>query len=232
MDFSGIQDWDMQVLSFFNGGENVLLDQMAQVLTSGFTWILLYIMLFIIVIRNNETMGQIALVIGGAFLCVILADGVVDGIIKPLCQRWRPCNDPVLKYAVQTIDGYRLKGFSFCSAHAANTMAIAVFFALLVRSRLLSFTLIVWSLVNCWTRLYLAVHYPSDVLVGILIGIIVGLLVYLLYNRMYHRISPKITYISNQYTSTGYDFDDIDMVMVGVMLTMVYVLIRSILMVN
>lgn len=232
MDFSGIQDWDMMVLRFFNGSDNVLLDQMALTLTSGFTWILLYIMLFIIVIRNNETMGQIALVIGGALLCVVLADGLVDGIIKPLCQRWRPCNDPVLKYTVQAISGYRLKGFSFCSAHAANTMAIAVFFSLLVRSKLLTSMLIGWSLVNCWTRLYLAVHYPSDVLVGIVLGIIVGVLVYLLYYRMYHRISPKITYISNQYTSTGYDYDDVDMVMVGMAVTLVYVLIRSVVMMN
>ena len=230
MDFSKIQDMDMQVLSLFNGSDNIMLDQMVQILTSGLTWIPLYVMLFFVVIRNNETMGQIALVVGSAIFCVLLADGLVDGIIKQLAERWRPSNDPTFKYMVQVVDDIRLKGYSFCSAHAANTMSLAVFFSLLVRSKLLTITLVTWSLINCWTRLYLGVHYPSDILCGMIIGIIVGILVYLLYYKIYLRISPKINYISNQYTSTGYDHDDIDKAMVILMLTLVYVVTRSVIM--
>ena len=230
MDFSKIQDMDMQVLSLFNGSDNIMLDQMVQILTSGLTWIPLYVMLFFVVMRNNETMGQIALVVGSAIFCVLFADGLVDGIIKQLAERWRPSNDPTFKYMVQVVDDIRLKGYSFCSAHAANTMSLAVFFSLLIRSKMLTITLVIWSLINCWTRLYLGVHYPSDILCGMIIGIIVGILVYLLYYKIYLRISPKINYISHQYTSTGYDHDDIDKVMVIVMLTLVYVVTRSVVM--
>lgn len=230
MDFSKIQDMDMQVLSLFNGSDNIMLDQMVQILTSGLTWIPLYVMLFFVVIRNNETMGQIALVVGSAIFCVLLADGLVDGIIKQLAERWRPSNDPTFKYMVQVVDDIRLKGYSFCSAHAANTMSLAVFFSLLVRSKLLTITLVTWSLINCWTRLYLGVHYPSDILCGMMIGIIVGILVYLLYYKIYLRISPMINYISNQYTSTGYDHDDIDKVMVILMFTLIYVVTRGVIM--
>lgn len=230
MDFSKIQDMDMLVLSLFNGSDNIMLDQMVQILTSGLTWIPLYVMLFFVVIRNNETMGQIALVVGSAIFCVLFADGLVDGIIKQLAERWRPSNDPTFKYMVQVVDDVRLKGYSFCSAHAANTMSLAVFFSLLVRSKLLTITLVTWSLINCWTRLYLGVHYPSDILCGMMIGIIVGILVYLLYYKIYLRISPKINYISNQYTSTGYDHDDIDKVMVILMFTLIYVVTRGVIM--
>ena len=230
MDFSKIQDMDMQVLSLFNGSDNIMLDQMVQILTSGLTWIPLYVMLFFVVMRNNETMGQIALVVGSAIFCVLFADGLVDGIIKQLAERWRPSNDPTFKYMVQVVDDIRLKGYSFCSAHAANTMSLAVFFSLLIRSKMLTITLVIWSLINCWTRLYLGVHYPSDILCGMIIGIIVGILVYLLYYKIYLRISPKINYISNQYTSTGYDHDDIDKAMVILMLTLVFVVTRSVIM--
>lgn len=230
MDFSKIQDMDMQVLSIFNGSDNIMLDQMVQILTSGLTWIPLYVMLFFVVMRNNETMGQIALVVGSAIFCVLFADGLVDGIIKQLAERWRPSNDLTFKYMVQVVDDIRLKGYSFCSAHAANTMSLAVFFSLLIRSKMLTITLVIWSLINCWTRLYLGVHYPSDILCGMIIGIIVGILVYLLYYKIYLRISPKINYISNQYTSTGYDHDDIDKAMVILMLTLVYVVTRSVVM--
>lgn len=230
MDFSKIQDMDMQVLRLFNGSDNIMLDQMVQILTSGLTWIPLYVMLFFVVMRNNETMGQIALVVGSAIFCVLFADGLVDGIIKQLAERWRPSNDPTFKYMVQVVDDIRPKGYSFCSAHAANTMSLAVFFSLLIRSKMLTVTLVIWSLINCWTRLYLGVHYPSDILCGMIIGIIVGILVYLLYYKIYLRISPKINYISNQYTSTGYDHDDIDKAMVILMLTLVYVVTRSVVM--
>lgn len=230
MDFSKIQDMDMQVLSLFNGSDNIMLDQMVQILTSGLTWIPLYVMLFFVVMRNNETMGQIALVVGSAIFCVLFADGLVDGFIKQLAERWRPSNDPTFKYMVQVVDDIRPKGYSFCSAHAANTMSLAVFFSLLIRSKMLTITLVIWSLINCWTRLYLGVHYPSDILCGMIIGIIVGILVYLLYYKIYLRISPKINYISNQYTSTGYDHDDIDKAMVILMLTLVYVVTRSVIM--
>lgn len=230
MDFSKIQDMDMQVLSLFNGSDNIMLDQMVQILTSGLTWIPLYVMLFFAVMRNNETMGQIALVVGSAIFCVLFADGLVDGIIKQLAERWRPSDDPTFKYMVQVVDDIRPKGYSFCSAHAANTMSLAVFFSLLIRSKMLTITLVIWSLINCWTRLYLGVHYPSDILCGMIIGIIVGILVYLLYYKIYLRISPKINYISNQYTSTGYDHDDIDKAMVILMLTLVYVVTRSVVM--
>lgn len=220
----------MQVLSLFNGSDNIMLDQMVQILTSGLTWIPLYVMLFFVVMRNNETMGQIALVVGSAIFCVLFADGLVDGIIKQLAERWRPSNDPTFKYMVQVVDDIRPKGYSFCSAHAANTMSLAVFFSLLIRSKMLTITLVIWSLINCWTRLYLGVHYPSDILCGMIIGIIVGILVYLLYYKIYRRISPKINYISNQYTSTGYDHDDIDKAMVILMLTLIYVVTRSVIM--
>ena len=232
MDFSTIQNIDFQVLQWFNGSNNVILDQLAVVSTSGFTWIPLYVVLFIVVMRNNETMMQIGLVVGAALLCILFADGFSDGIIKPLAERWRPSNDPLVKYSVQVVDNLRMKDYSFCSAHAANTMSIAVFFSLLVRSRMLTITMIVWSLVNCWPRLYLGVHYPLDIATGLLLGSVVGFLVYLLYHRMYRRISPEIKYISNQYTSTGYDRDDIDMIMTVLMLVLVYVVIRALCMIT
>lgn len=226
MDFSSIQAFDFKTLLWFNGSDNVVLDQLAMALTSGFTWVPLYVMLLVIVVRNNESMGQIAVIVGSALLCVAVSDGIVDGIVKPLAARWRPSTDPALKYAVQVVDGVRLKGYGFCSAHAANTMSLAVFFSLLVRSRMLTLTMVVWSLVNCWTRLYLGVHYPLDVACGMLLGMVVGSLAYLFCYRVYRRISPEIKYVSNQYTSTGYDYDDVDMILTVLMLILVYVVIR------
>ena len=205
---------DQQLLMYFNGSDSLFLDSLVPVLTSGVTWIPLYVVLFFLVVKNNETMVQICLVLGCAFLCILLSGGVDDGIVKPLVGRLRPSNDPMMKYAVDVVSNTRGVGFSFFSAHAANTMALAVFVSWLVRDRLLSFTMVFWSLLNGWTRLYLGVHYPGDVLCGWLCGVLAGSLAYLVFYKLYFKVSPQLNYISSQYTPTGYSRVDINMVMI------------------
>ena len=139
---------DLGVLRFFNGSDNLLIDQMALVLTSGLTWIPLYLTLFYIVVRNNETMAQIGLAVLGALVCVAISESITDGVVKPLVARWRPNNDPVVKYTIQVVGNLRGSGYSFFSAHAANTMSLAVFCSLLMRSKPLTIALGAWSTVG------------------------------------------------------------------------------------
>lgn len=87
--------------------------------------------------------------------------------------------------------------------------------------------MIIWSLVNCWTRLYLGVHYPSDILVGLLWGGFVGALVYYIYIKSYLRVHQEFNYISSKYTSTGYNQVDIDIVILILVLTLLYAIIRA-----
>lgn len=220
---------DLGILHFFNGSNSLFYDNLVQVLTNGLTWIPLYLALVYMVIKNNETMTQIGLTIGCALLCVVLAGGVDDLIVKPLVGRLRPTVDPEVKYAIDIVDGVTGGGqFSFFSAHAANTFSLFVFFALLVRSSLLNASLLAWSLVNCWTRLYLGVHYPSDIAVGIVWGALTAGAVYFLYFKTYRRISPSLNYVSTQYTSTGYARSDIDMVVAILMFTYIFAILKSI----
>lgn len=219
---------DQSLLSFFNGNNSLFLDSLVPMLTSGVTWIPLYIGLLYLVVKNNETMAQIALAVGGAVLCVVLAGGVDDVIVKPLVARLRPCNDPMLKYSLHLVYGTAESSFSFFSAHAANTMSLAVFVSFLVRDRLLGFLMVIWALLNSWTRLYLGVHFPSDILVGIVYGCIDGAVVYLAYNKIYGKFNPKFNYISSQYTSTGYAKSDVDVVLAIFVITIAVLVIGAV----
>lgn len=222
-------DIDRTLLAFFNGSESLYVDNLAVALTSGFTWIPLYLSLLYVVIKNSETMKQIMLVIGCVCLCVILSDGLADFIMKPMVGRFRPSQDPLLKYAVDVVNGTRGTLYGFFSAHASNTFCIAVFFSLLVRNSKFVTAMIAWSLVNCWTRMYLGLHYPGDILAGLLWGSMVGAFVYFVYIKAYLRMYPDFNYISSQYTTTGYNRVDIDIVLLVLTLTLLYAVMRSLL---
>ena len=218
---------DRLVLSWFNGSNSVFLDGWMSALTSGFTWLALYASLFYLVVKNNETMGQIMLVVGCALACVGLADIMADVIVKPLVERWRPSNDPIFKYDVSVVDGYRGTSYGFFSAHAANTFSLALFFCMLVRSRGLSVVLVLWSFVNCYTRMYLGLHYPSDIVCGLLWGSVCAIGVYYFYLRVSRRMFGEDNYVSTQYTSTGYRLCDVDIVVFVLVSTVLITLFKA-----
>jgi len=227
MDIETLVNFDRQLLLQVNGSQSLLLDRLVLILTNALTWIPLYVALFFTVLRNNDTARRILLIIGCAALCVLLAGTVDDTIVKPLVARWRPTHDEQIGAMVDVVDGYRGGRFGFFSAHACNTFSIAVFFSMLVRSRLMTFFLVSWSLLNCWTRLYLGVHFPGDILVGLVWGIIVGLFVYWLYWRFTRHATANARFISSKYTVTGYAVTDIDAVVTVLMFTYVYAILRA-----
>jgi len=174
---------DKQLLLWLNGSDSLFLDYLVMTLTNAKTWIPLYLALFYVVLKSNATVARILMVVAAAGLCVFLAGTIDDTIVKPLVARWRPGRDPEIGMLVDTVDGYRGGKYGFFSAHASNTFSIAIFFSLLMRQRLFTVFMVSWSLVNCWTRLYLGVHYPGDITVGLLWGGLVGWGVYRLYCR-------------------------------------------------
>lgn len=227
MDINSLIQFDKWLLLGMNGSSSLFVDGLATTLTAASTWIPMYIALFYLVVKNNENVRQILLVLGGAALCVCLAGTLDDTLVKPMVARWRPTHDPQIGMLVDVVNGYRGGKYGFFSAHAANTFSIAVFFSFLVRSRILTVTLMLWSLVNCWTRIYLGVHYPGDILCGLLWGGIVGVSVYYLYFRINRCISGKPTYISSHFTSTGYQLEDVSVVLGVLGFTLVYVLVKT-----
>ncbi|MDE6688741.1 MAG: phosphatase PAP2 family protein [Prevotella sp.] len=227
MDWNAIIELDKQLLLVLNGSDSLFIDGLAKTLTAATLWIPLYISLFYLVLKNSDSFMKVLLVLVGAGLCVLIAGSLDDMIVKPMVARWRPTHDNEIGMIVDVVNGYRGGRYGFFSAHASNTFSIAIFFSLLIRSRLLTVSLITWSLVNCWTRMYLGVHYPGDILCGLLWGGIVGVGVWLLYRQIYKRLFASKVFVSTYYTTTGYQLVDVDVVISVLVFTLIYAIMRA-----
>lgn len=112
-------------------------------------------------------------------LTIVFADQISASLIKPLVGRLRPTHNPELSSVIHTLNGYKGGQFSFVSSHAANAFAIATFLWLSLRQRIdWIWVMFVWATIFSYTRIYLGVHYPGDILFGALLGLLIGATTY------------------------------------------------------
>ena len=170
-----LKDIDTSVFLFLNGIHSEYFDSFMWIATTKWIWIPFYLSLLVIVARIGNW-RKVAVVLCYLGLAVALADQLGATVIRPLVERLRPSNlDNPISSLVHIVNDYRGGAYGFPSCHAANSFALAVFLSLVLRNRKLSAVLFVWAAVNSYSRLYLGVHYPGDLLVGALLGTVVAL---------------------------------------------------------
>lgn len=204
-----LQNIDTWLTLAVNGSHSLWLDAFALSITSTMTWIAAAAMLLYVVIRSGE-MKDILIIIAALALCILLADQIASGIFKPLVARYRPSNSPLIMLDVDIVADYRGGRYGFFSSHAANTFAVTTFTALLIRHKALTQSMILWALANCWSRIYLGVHYAGDILCGTICGILVGWSVYKLACRFLPRHCERSSHTlgSDIQTKTGFAIAD------------------------
>ena len=170
MDLNTLLNIDRYMLLSLNGSDSLFWDGCMLVYTSMAVWMPLAAILLYVLIKNNNIKDFFLLIVLVAIVAT-LTDTISSGICKPFFERWRPTNDPMLMYAVDVVNETRGGRFGFTSSHAANSFGIATFVSLLIRNRALSVSLVIWAAMNAFTRIYLGVHYPGDILAGTMIGV-------------------------------------------------------------
>jgi undecaprenyl-diphosphatase len=176
---------DKKLLLLINGRHSSLADTIMILFTDKFFWLPLYILLLGFLIYKSGKKSWLV------FICIALlitaADQFASTLMKPLVARLRPCHDPSINYMLHLAKGCGGL-YGFVSSHAANSFALAGFISLLFRKVYITFTLFSYAIVVSYSRIYLAAHYPGDILFGAMAGLIIACIIYKLYIHLFRKL--------------------------------------------
>jgi undecaprenyl-diphosphatase len=185
---------DQQFFLFLNSIHSPFWDQVMYTISGKVIWAPLYLTILIYVgIKYKRKFLIILLFI---ILAVILADQTSVQLFKNLVQRLRPCHEPSLEGLVHLVNGECGGKFGFVSSHATNSFNVALISLLFVRKRWFTISIITWASVIGYSRIYLGVHYPGDVLCGSLLGALIGWSIYSLYVLTDKKILQSKSYFN------------------------------------
>lgn len=172
---------DQQLFLYLNSANSPFWDSVMHFLSMTSVWIPLY--LAILTYLGMTYKRKFLIIIFFLIIAVALTDQTAL-LIKNTVERLRPCHEPALQGLVHIVNGECGGTFGFVSSHAANSFNVALVSLLFIRKKWYSVSILIWAAAISYSRIYLGVHYPFDVICGALLGAFIGTCIYRIYSLL------------------------------------------------
>ena len=186
-----LEKLDQQLFLFLNSLHSPGWDKVMVLISAKLTWVPLY--LFILVLLAIKYKRSLVLIIPVIILTITAADQLSVHAFKEVFMRLRPCHEPSLEGLVHTVNDKCGGMYGFVSSHAANSFAAAVLSIGLLRKKWFTVLMITWAVLVSYSRVYLGVHYPGDIIAGAALGALLGYVFY----KLYFYFDDRIVYNAN-----------------------------------
>ncbi len=179
--------WERDAFFALNGSHSAFMDRFMWIYSGKLVWLpLAFFIMVVICYRKNWKESLLVLLM--IVLTITLCDQFASHVCKPLFTRFRPTHHPDFMDQVKVVFDYRGGKYGFISSHAANAFGFATLMTLVFRDKFLGWTIFLWAMLTAYSRIYLGVHFISDIIPGALSGLLFGYVVY----RLYLCIRPKL----------------------------------------
>lgn len=180
--------YERDLFFMLNGSDSPILDRFMWLYSGKAVWLPLAFFILVVLLYKKKWRESI-LILLAIVLVITFCDQFASHVCKPIFTRFRPTHHPDFMDQVKTVFDYRGGRYGFISSHAANAFGFATFMSLLFRYRLFTWTIFLWAALTAYTRVYLGVHFISDIVPGAIAGVFFGWLVYWLYVK----VRPVVT---------------------------------------
>ncbi len=179
-----LNNLDATILLWFNSFHSPFLDQFMSLISGKWIWVPMYVVIFMVLYMRIGLKPKLLVVLSTIGIALFFSDFICAEFIRPIFNRPRPSQlGSGINHLVHIVDNYRGGDYGFPSCHASNSFMLATMVTLLFRNKALSIFLFFWAIAMCYSRAYLGVHYPGDLLAGALWGSGVSIALYALVNR-------------------------------------------------
>ena len=224
-----ILNHERDVFLFLNSLQSQFWNQFMWLFSGKIAWVPVAVLFIIILLYcNRQRWKEVLLIFAAIALVITLCDQFASSFCKPFFARFRPTHHPDFMNEVNIVFDYRGGLYGFISSHAANAFGFATLTSMIFRNKFYTATIFLWAVVNSYSRIYLGVHFISDIVSGIVTGLFFGYMVYITLAFFHSKLFPLKDYCPPDKLDKYYFFPREGITVVTYIMVLTFIVIAAI----